>query len=395
MKPEVLVIKESDVPSASSIYKATMRALDKLESLGFLDGVPLEGNILIKPNLTQPPNPSLKFGPRQEDLTVHNHVCTDPFVLKAVVEFFVEKGGEVIVGESVKWPGGARGAFIQQGYEIVLEGLDVETKDLLTNSDDERSSRKTSKVFNPDYGEFQVNSLLDKVDVLVNLGKMKTHSNMITTGVLKNTYGLLEPHKRRPRGHYGADPLWTKVTRRSMAKGFKGLSEAVIQVHEGIVKNLSQVCIVDGFIAGEGDGPLFRPTVPRQEGVLFASVDNPFSMDTAMNHYIGYTSEFLAKTAKRKIEELGGASTRELIESYALPYSCKLAAGLGLGRLGEFETLVLSNGDERPMSLEDLGSLRNGDVFELPTFVKEASNTPLYEQIPDPDHEFMVEKNEF
>jgi hypothetical protein len=38
-----------------------------------------------------------------------------------------------------------------------------------------------------------------------------------------------------------------------------------------------------------------------------------------------------------------------------------------------------------------LGLLRRGDVFSLPTFVRYAANTPLYERVPDADYEFKVE----
>ena len=38
-----------------------------------------------------------------------------------------------------------------------------------------------------------------------------------------------------------------------------------------------------------------------------------------------------------------------------------------------------------------LGLMRRGNVFQLPTFARYASNTPLYEQIPDGEFEFKIE----
>lgn len=60
-----------------------MAAIRALEYDGRMDRMRLGGTVMIKPNFTHPPDPSLMFSPLETDLSVHNHVCTDPFAIKA------------------------------------------------------------------------------------------------------------------------------------------------------------------------------------------------------------------------------------------------------------------------------------------------------------------------
>jgi len=374
-------------------YDNTMDALEALENDGHLDKVRLGGTTMVKPNFTQPPNPSLKYGPRGSDLTVHNHVCTDPFAIMAACDFVKAHGGRPFIAEGTKWPGGTKGVFLQMGCEPLLEGMDVELLDTLTPDGRNRMQISPTKAWNPDFASLEVNRIFGEIDVVFNMAKLKSHSNSVITGAIKNLYGALEPSERRAEGHYCADPLWAPISRKNMAQGYKLLCETFVQVHDAILRSfgLDEVCIVEGIIAGEGDGPLYQPARPRQENVVLASVNNPATIDAAESYYAGFSPGLLAGEAEYRLSQLNFVPDEELSGSYADQYFLKLARSVGMGETSGFSVYAMTAGASEVIPCDKLGLLRRGSVFELPTFVRYAANTPLYERIPDGELEFKVE----
>ncbi|MCD1295173.1 hypothetical protein CUJ83_09200 [Methanocella sp. CWC-04] len=393
MKFDVVAISKEYPKLGTAAYNNTMEALIMLEQDGQLDNLMLDGKVMIKPNFTQPPNPSLKFGPRKTDLTVHNHVCTDPFSIKAACDFILEHGGEVFVAESTKWPGETQGVFLHQGCETLLEEIDVKLFDLLTNSQEERAVVYPSRVWNEDFAEIEVNKKYTEVNVIINMAKLKSHSNSLVTGCIKNMYGALEPANRRSEGHYCADPLWADISRRDMARGYKLLCETFVQVHDAVFRHIGidEICVIEGIISGEGDGPLYKPAMPRQENIIMASVNNPATIDAAESYYMGFSPDFLRSYAEYRLMELDHIPDEEFLDSYADQYFLKLGEEDGMGKIRGFDVFAISSKVEEIIPGENLGLLRRGPVFELPTFVKYAANTPMYEKIPDGGHQFRVE----
>jgi uncharacterized protein (DUF362 family) len=388
----VAVCLEAPTPGRAA-YDNTMDALKALESDGQFDKVRLGGTIMVKPNFTQPPNPSLKYGPRDTDLSVHNHVCTDPFSIMAACDFIKAHGGRPFIAEGTKWPGGTRGVFLQMGCESLLEGMDVELYDTSTSSPRERVQVSPSKVWNPDFASLEVNTIFDEIDAILNVAKLKCHSNALITGALKNLYGALEPSERRAEGHYCADPLWAPISRKNMAQGYKLLCETFVQVHDAIIRafRLDEVCIIEGIISGEGDGPLYQPARPRQENVVLASVNNPATIDAAESYYAGFSPEFLAREAEYRLGQLSRVPDEEFLGSYANQYFLKLASSTGMGKTTGFSVYAITAEASEIIPCDKLSLLRRGVVFEPPTFVRYAANTPLYERIPDGEFEFKVE----
>ena len=393
MNFDVVAIAMEASSLGRAAYDNTMEALLTLESDGQLDGLKLNGTVVIKPNFTQPPNPSLKYGPRQSDMSIHNHVCTDPFAIKAACDFILNSGGKVIVAEGTKWPGGTKGVFLQTGCESLLEDMDVKLCDTLTSTPEERIEISPSTAWNPDFSSFHVNKLFGEADVLINIAKLKSHSNALVTGAMKNMYGALETSEKRAQGHYCADPLWAKISRRNMARGYKLLSETFVQVHDAILKTfkLDEICIIDGVISGEGDGPLFQPALPRQENVIMASVNNPATIDAAESYYMGFSPDYLKSQAEYCLRQLNFSPNDDFLRSYADQYFLKLAESVGLGKIKDFKVYTMENKTTDIIPCEMLGLLRRGEIFQLPTFARYASNTPLYEQIPDGEFEFKIE----
>lgn len=393
MKFDVVAVSLDSGTLGAIAYDNTMRALEALEADGQLDRLRLGGTVMIKPNFTQPPNPSLKFGPRDSDLTIHNHVCTDPYAIKAACDFVIAHGGKAIVAEGTKWPGGTRGVFLQTGCEPLLEGSGAVLFDTSTESPSQRVKVRPAKVWLEDFAEPEVHEIFGQVDVLINLAKLKCHSNALVTGAVKNLYGTLEPAQRRAEGHFCADPLWTRISRRRMAEGYKKLSETFVQVHSGILKTfkIDEICIVEGVISGEGDGPLFQPATPRQENLVLASVNNPATIDAAESYFMGYSPDFLRSFAEYALRELNFVPDSELLGSYGNQYFLRLAEAAGMGRTSDFSVYAISPQASEILPGHMLGLIRRGDVFTLPTFVRYAANTPLFDRVPGPDYEFKVE----
>jgi uncharacterized protein (DUF362 family) len=393
MKFDVVAVNLDDGTPGEIAYGNTMRALQALEEDGQLDRMKLNGTVMVKPNFTQPPNPSLKFGPRESDLTVHNHVCTDPFAIQAACDFVTGHGGKPLVAEGTMWPGGTRGVFLQMGCESLLEGSGARLVDTITERPEQRATVSPSKVWNEDFREIEVSRIFEGVDVLLNVAKLKAHSNAVVTGTVKNMYGALEPARRRAEGHYCADPLWARISRSKMAEGYKKLCETFVQVHDAIIKGfgLDEISVVEGIVAGEGDGPLFQPALPRRENVVLASANSPATVDAAESYYMGYSPEFLRNFAEYVLHEIHYTGDEEFLDSYRDQYFLKLAEEAGMGRTKGFGVYTITPRASEIIPCDMLGLLRRGDVFALPTFVRYAANTPLYERIPDGSYEFKVE----
>jgi uncharacterized protein (DUF362 family) len=390
---DVVAVSREAPTLGRAAYDNTMEALTTLEKDGQLDKVRLNGTVMVKPNFTQPPNPSLKYGPRDTDLSVHNHVCTDPFSIMAACDFIKSHGGTPFIAEGTKWPGGTRGVFLQMGCESLLEGSDVQLYDTLTSGTGERIQVSPTKAWNEDFASMEVNRIFDEIDAIINIAKLKSHSNALITGAVKNMYGALEPSTRRAEGHYCADPLWSSISRKNMARGYKLLCETFVQVHDAILHSfdLDEICVIEGIISGEGDGPLYRPAMPRQENIVLASVNNPATIDAAESYYAGFSPEFLASEATYCLGQLHHIPDEEFLGSYSGQYFLKLSEAAGMGRTTGFEVYAITPDASEVIPCETLGLIRRGDVFELPTFVRYAANTPMYERIPDGEFEFKVE----
>jgi uncharacterized protein (DUF362 family) len=393
MNFDVVAVKMSAPTLGRAAYDNTMQALEALELDGQMDGLRLSGRVMVKPNFTQPPNPSLKYGPRESDLSIHNHVCTDPFSLMAACDFIKRRGGRPFIAEGTKWPGGTRGVFLQMGCEPLLEGMDVPLYDTVTYGDRDRVQISPSRAWNEDFASLDVNRIFGEIDLILNVSKLKAHSNSLMTGALKNMYGALEPSTRRADGHYCADPLWASISRRNMARGYKLLCETFVQVHEAIIKTfgLDEICVIEGIISGEGDGPLFRPASPRREDVVLASVNTPATVDAAESYYAGFSPDFLASEAEYCLGQINYTPDGDFLSSYANQYFLELASSVGLGKTGDISVYAITGEAAEVIPGDKLGLLRSGGVFELPTFVRYAANTPMYEKIPDGELEFRIE----
>jgi uncharacterized protein (DUF362 family)/Pyruvate/2-oxoacid:ferredoxin oxidoreductase delta subunit len=172
--------------------------------------------ILIKPNLLAPATP------RQA-------ILTHPTIIRIVVEYLLEKGAKPLVADSP-----AIGSFEKilqmNGIHDALSGLDVEC----------RPFQNSVKVdIGGPFGSIAIAEDVIRADAIINLAKMKTHSQMLLTLAVKNLFGCIVGY-RKPEWHMRAG-----IDRQMFAR---------LLVHLGRTIRPS-FNILDGIVALEGDGP--------------------------------------------------------------------------------------------------------------------------------------------
>lgn len=208
--------------------------------------------VLLKPNL-------LTAAPPEKAVVTHPHV------VRAIAEYVFHKGGRVQVSDSP-----AVGTFEkiirQSGYITALEGLPVELtefkKSVLVD---------TGKPF----GKIEVACDPVQADVVINLPKLKTHTQMLLTLGIKNTFGCVIGMKK-PEWHLraGADR--------------EVFASLLVSVFQAIGPS---VTILDGILAMEGQGP-GRGGIPRELNLLMGSSDT-VAIDITVCRLLGILPETL------------------------------------------------------------------------------------------------------
>ncbi len=133
--------------------------------------------VLLKPNLLAAVKP-------EEAVTTH------PIVIKALAELVQEAGGRVYIGDS---PGSNREASVYRltGMQAVAE----ETNSSLILFD---RMKKKDYYISSGKQELELAAVLDEVDTVINVAKLKTHPLTGLTAAVKNTYGCIVGKKKRP-----------------------------------------------------------------------------------------------------------------------------------------------------------------------------------------------------
>lgn len=220
------------------IFKQSTYQYDTLkpvlyEMMGSLGGDLFAGNprVLIKPNLLSPAGPE-------------RAVLTHPLVVRAVAEYVLSKGGRPQVSDSPAL--GSYDKLLKEGgYLNAFQGIDVSFKPL---------EESVWVDIGEPFGRIEIARDVMEADVVVNLAKLKTHSQMLLTLGVKNLFGCIVG-LRKPEWHLRAG-----VDREVFAR-------LLVQLYNAI---RPAVTIVDGILAMEGQGPGKNGT-PRRLDVLVGS----------------------------------------------------------------------------------------------------------------------------
>ena len=212
-----------------------------LEPLGGMATFVKPGNrVLLKPNLLTGARPS-------------KECTTRPEVVYAVAQMVIEAGGKPFLGDSPAF-GSAKGVAVANGYLPILEALNIPIIDF---------HGQRYQTVNEELNHLLLSKEAMEADVVINLPKVKSHTQLVLTLGVKNLFGCV-PGKMKAWWHMeaGLDP--------------NRFGEMLVETARTINPNLT---ILDGIIGHEGNGP--SGGEPRPLGILGASPD-VFALDRAM-----------------------------------------------------------------------------------------------------------------
>jgi len=245
-----------------------------LYSLDIVNKIKQAKLILIKPNLAA----GTLYGPE-------TGVVTNPLILEEVIHTIRQLNSiaPILIVESDSTDYGfATQKFLFQKYpELVKRYSAVKLYDL---------TRSPVQVFSIQGGYFKKEIVLPEIFrdpcFFISLAKIKTHTNTVISGVLKNQFGCLpDPEKRKYHPY---------------------LSDVISDLNQIIKPDL---CILDGCPAMEGMGPI-RGNLRNLDLVMVSK--DPVAIDTIMASIMGFDPNrisFIKKASKRGI----GVMNREEI----------------------------------------------------------------------------------
>ena len=209
--------------------------------------------VLLKPNLLLAREPE-------------GATTTHPEIVEAVAELFVEAGASVVIADS---PGGPYNALTLSCVYRQC-GMEEAARRAGARLNRDCSSRKV-RFEGTKTREFDIITPVCQADVIINIGKMKTHMLTYFTGAVKNLYGTV--------------PGLTKASYHSRMPGQQEFCRMLADLCRCVGPDLS---IIDGIEGMDGRGPSGGRV--RRAGVLLAS-ENPFAADLAAMYLCGLRPE--------------------------------------------------------------------------------------------------------
>jgi uncharacterized protein (DUF362 family)/Pyruvate/2-oxoacid:ferredoxin oxidoreductase delta subunit len=190
-------------------------------------------NVIVKPNLLSAASPD-------------RAITTHPKIVRYVCEYLLDNGARVTVSDS---PGvGSFNKIIDVcGIKEELKGMPVTIREFI--------GIRSVKVNAPFHTIELAEEAID-ADLIVNLPKLKTHSQMMLTLGVKNLFGcVVGMHKAQWHLRAGVD--------------IDKFSHLFIEIYRALKPSVS---IIDGILAMKGQGPGTRGT-PSYLGVIMGSED--------------------------------------------------------------------------------------------------------------------------
>lgn len=295
-------ISRCDDYKYEDVYKAVKQSIDLLG--GIRSYVKEGARVLLKPNL---------LSGRAPDMAITTH----PIIMKVVIQLVREAGGRPFIGDSPATFPFANSGDIDKiaaitGIKEVADEMGVEVVDF----------KEAITVKGSQGGIFKEHEIAKEVidaDLVINLPKLKTHSQMVLTCAVKNLFGCV-PGARKVQWHYKAG-----VDRIYFGKMLVEVSQIVNPI----------LTIVDGIIGLEGDGPGSSGS-PRHIGLIVAGTDCSV-VDLVISRIVGADPDLLPTivVAKEKgiikgmdtIDLLGEPIDDVLVKGFKLPATVDLEFG--------------------------------------------------------------------
>ncbi|MDH5404913.1 MAG: DUF362 domain-containing protein [Candidatus Aminicenantes bacterium] len=232
--------------------------LEAVRLLGEWDKFVRRGDkVLIKPNL-------LTGAPPEKGVTTH------PSLVRAVVLQVKEAGGIPTIGDSPMLSSSLVRAAEKAGIKEVADHYGAR----LVEFDE---SIEVDNPYEGTFRRFEIAKQVFDFDVIVNLPKLKTHSQMLLTLAVKNLFGCVVGRKK-VQWHFkaGTDRLY--------------FARMLVELYRTIGPQLT---IVDGIVAMEGNGP--QSGRLRKLGLILAGRDC-VALDMLITHLLGLEPFLLPTT---------------------------------------------------------------------------------------------------
>ena len=219
----------------------------------FLNEVDLKDkNVVIKANLVSAMHPS-------------KCATTHPSVVEAVVQYVMAKGGHCTIADSSGGP--FNKAYMNNVYKATEMDKVCERTGATTNNNFSFSEIESNKAIMHKTLPI-INALVD-ADLIINIAKLKTHTFMGYSGVVKNMFGAI--------------PGLMKVEMHGNFKDQFAFSNYIVDIFETL-KDKICLNIIDGIEGMEGEGP--TGGTPIKMNCLLAST-NAYGLDLIMQQIMG------------------------------------------------------------------------------------------------------------
>ena len=193
---------------------------------------------------------------------------THPALLCELTRLLVERGAEVVVGDS---PGGLYNhAFVGRVYYVTgMRDVERFGGRLNYNFGQSEASFPDAK----QAPSFSYTSYLDEADAIINFCKLKSHGMMSLSCAIKNMFGVV-PGTMKPEYHY-------------RFPNHADFADMLVDLNEYFKPKL-RLCLCDAVIGMEGNGP--TAGTPRKIGAILASA-SPYLLDLTAARLIGLTRD--------------------------------------------------------------------------------------------------------
>ncbi len=270
-----MLINSSTVALLQCAHYRVEDLIEKVDQLCSITGICVsEGaRVLLKPNL----------------LTARSagHLaCTHPVFVAAVAQWFIDQGARVTIGDSPAF-GTAKGVMRAIGVQEALAGLPVEFIDF-----DQSESIKLAGGVKVEIARAALES-----DMLVNLPRVKAHSQLYVTLAVKNYFGTV----------VGFQKPWWHLRYGNHAEQFASHVVDLLAVLPG------GLTLVDGIVAMHETGPVSGQ--PYNLGLVAGAI-NPVALDTALLQILGLDQARSALWTECAVRNLTG--TDPALLSYPL-----------------------------------------------------------------------------
>ncbi|HNR42903.1 MAG TPA: DUF362 domain-containing protein [Bacteroidales bacterium] len=212
---------------------------------GFCGGPGLRNRtVLLKPNI-------LSDNPPEKCISTH------PVVVEAMVRFLRDEGAKVVLGDSP--------AIHTRGFRAEKSGIENICREYGIEWIDFSIDAALMKVRDR---KIRIASVINEVDLIISLPKLKNHELVYFTGAIKNTLGLV--------------PGFSKAKLHARYQDRESFSRFLVDLNERVTPHFF---LMDGIMGMEGRGP--GQGTPANTGVLIGS-ENPLALDIIASEIIGY-----------------------------------------------------------------------------------------------------------